>query len=110
STGIATIPLAVNQNLAYKKPEAGRLFFPSWDWVRPNYEGSIITPKEVKWFEIDSSLRMMDLNRRNNYEGLFFPKTDWAVWRQLQIAPPLDAAYEVVRPIIWYDQVSKLNI
>ena len=66
STGIATVPLAVNQSLAYKKPEAGRLFFPSWDWVSPKYEGSITTPKEVDWYEIDSSYRMMDLNRANN--------------------------------------------
>jgi hypothetical protein len=109
STGIATIPLAVNQNLAYKKPEAGRLFFPSWDWVSTKYEGSIITPKEVDWYEIDSSDRMMDLNRRNNTSGLF-PKTEWSFLKQLHMAPPLGQSYGVFRPIIGYDEVSKIDL
>ncbi|MDP4220982.1 MAG: M1 family metallopeptidase, partial [Bacteroidota bacterium] len=110
STGIATIPLAVNQDAAYRKPEAGRLFFPGWDWVRPTYKGSITTPKEVSWYEIDTSCRLMDLNRRNNYEGLLFPKTEWALWTQLNMAPPLDARYAILRPIIGYDAVSKMNL
>ncbi len=109
STGIATIPLSVNQGLAYKKPEAGRLFFPSWDWVSTGYEGTITTPKEVDWYEIDSSYRLMDLNRRNNTSGLF-PKTEFTFLKQLQISPPLSGMYGVLRPILWYEETSQLNI
>jgi hypothetical protein len=110
STGIATIPLSVNQGLGYKKPEAGRLFFPSWDWVSPEYKGSINTPKGVDWYEIDSSCRLMDLNRRNNTKGLFMPKTDFSLWKQLQMSPPLEDRYGVFRPILWYEEWSGLNI
>ncbi len=114
STGIATIPLSVNQGLAYKKPETGRLFFPSWDWVSPNYEGSIMTPKEVSWYEIDSSKRMMDLNRRNNVlgAGLFGRRehVELSFLKQLHTAPPLGEGYAVFRPIFGYDEVSKMNL
>ncbi len=112
SSGIATIPLSVNQGLSYKKPEAGRLFFPDWDWVNPWYEGSIATAKEVDWIEIDSSYRMMDLNRGDNTRGgfWFFPKTEFAIWKQLQTAPPLSGLYGVFRPILWYEETSGLNL
>ncbi|MEI8134038.1 MAG: M1 family metallopeptidase [bacterium] len=118
STGIATVPLAVNQNLGYKKPEAGRLFFPSWDWVRTSYEGTISTPKEVSWYEIDSSSRMMDLDRGNNigyhpllgFIGGTTGRGTGAFLKQYQLMPPIEGSYNVLRPIIWYDQVSHFNL
>jgi hypothetical protein len=114
STGIATVPVSVNQSLAYKKPEAGRLFFPSWDWVSPKYEGSIITPKEVDWYEIDSSYRMMDLNRTNNVRGsgLFGSRgnIETAFLKQLHATPPIGSEYGIFRPIIGYDEVSKMSL
>jgi hypothetical protein len=112
STGIATIPLSVNQGLAYKKPEGGRIFFSNWDWVKTHYNGSAITPKEVDWVEIDTSYRMMDLFRADNARGgfLFFPKTEWTLWKQEQNYPPLSGLYGVFRPIVWYGQASGLNL
>ncbi len=109
SIGLATIPIGLNQKTGYQKPEAGRLFFPSWDWVNRKYEGSIVTPKEVSWFEIDSSYRLMDLNHANNYSGMF-PPVEWTLWKQTQTAPPLSGLYGVFRPIIWYEETSKLNL
>ncbi|MEP7235640.1 MAG: M1 family metallopeptidase, partial [Ignavibacteriota bacterium] len=118
SRGIATIPISLNQNLVYRKPEAGRLFFPGWDWVKTEYEGTITTPKEVSWFEIDSSCRMMDLDRTNNvgehkFLGLLGGSrgrstTSWL--KQWQNYRPVNGTYSVSRPIIWYDQISHLNI
>lgn len=118
SSGIATIPLSVNQGSAYKKPEEGRLFFPNWDWVKKEYEGSIITPKEVSWYEIDSSCRLMDINRslsasRQSFLGIFSGKAsvgEGGLLKQYQNYPPVNGVYNVVRPILWYDQISHFNI
>ncbi|HZK75390.1 MAG TPA: M1 family aminopeptidase [Candidatus Kapabacteria bacterium] len=104
----ATIPLAVNKNLDYHKDGVSH-YFPSWDWVAPNYSGSIITPKPVSWFEIDTSWRLQDLNWLNNYAGLLLPPGEWAVLKQLFVNPPIDKYYAVVRPIIWPDDRSSVN-
>ncbi len=104
----ATIPLATNQHLDYHKDGVSN-FFPSWDWVAPNYTGSLLTPKPVSWFEIDTSWRLQDLNWLNNYAGLWFPPGEWAVWKQLFVNPPLDKYYAVVRPIVWPDYLSGIN-
>lgn len=108
SSGIATIPLAMNQGSGYQKPESGRLYFPSWDWVSKKYEGTITTPKEVDYIEIDSSYRLMDINQRGNTTGLF-PKTEWSFLKQYHTVPNLAGSYAVVRPIVWYDNVSKMQ-
>lgn len=115
TTGIATIPLATNQGTAYKKPEEGRIFFTPWDWVRKEYSGTAITPKAVSWFEIDTSYRLMDLDRKNNGSAAFFglrrhiPGLEAALWKQYQNYPPLSGIYNVYRPLLWYDQVAGLN-
>ncbi|HYM20723.1 MAG TPA: M1 family aminopeptidase [Candidatus Kapabacteria bacterium] len=109
TTGIATIPLSVNQGTSYKKPEAGRIFFPDWDWVSPWYKGSIVTPKKVSWYEIDTSMRLMDLDRRNNSSAMF-PNIEWAFLKEYNLYPPLGNSYGIVRPIIGYDEISKLNL
>jgi hypothetical protein len=114
TTGNATIPLATNHGGGYKKPEAGRLFFPGWDWVNPKYCDSIVTQKRVSWFEIDTSLRLQDLNRSNNdghrWTSFHFPRGYWALWQQLFQNPPMDGYYAVVRPIVKYDALSGLNL
>ncbi len=105
----ATIPLATNQHLDYHKDGISH-FFPSWDWVAPNYTGTLLTPKPVSWFEIDTSWRLQDLNWLNNYAGLWFPPVKWALWKQLFIYPPIDEAYAIVRPIVWPDYFSGANL
>ena len=104
----ATIPLATNQHLDYHKDGAS-LFFPSWDWVAPNYAGTILTPKPVSWFEIDTSWRLQDLNWLNNYAGLLLPPGEWAVWKQLFVNPPIDKYWAVARPILWPDYLAGVN-
>jgi hypothetical protein len=110
TTGQATIPLGVHQGAGYQKPES-QMFFPPWDWVARDYEASIITPKEVEITEIDTSWRLQDLDRRNNRFGTNYiygfipidgpkPHQHWAVWKQLNINPPLDGPYFILRPII----------
>jgi hypothetical protein len=103
----ATIPLATNQHLDYHK-DGVSMFFPSWDWTAPEYTGSILTPKPVSSFEIDTSWRLQDLNWLNNYSTLL-PPGEWAVWKQLFVNPPIDEYYAVVRPIIWPDDQSWIN-
>ena len=108
----ATIPIVTNKNTAYYKPLGG-LFFPGWDWVAPDYSGSIITEKRISWFEIDTSFRLQDLDWSNNYSprgGLWQPPGEWALWKQLFLRPPLDKYYSVVRPIVWYDAPAKFNL
>jgi hypothetical protein len=117
TTGKATIPLALNQGAGYKKPEAGRLFLEPWDWVSKSYEGSIITPKEVNFFQIDSSYRLMDLDRGDNlgyppFLGFIELKGGvgkTALFTQYHNTPPIGGGYSVFRPIIWYDEVSQMN-
>ncbi len=109
TTGIATIPLSVNQGIAYRKPEQGRIFFTPWDWVSPTYEGTAVTPKKVDWYEIDTSYRLMDLDRRYNTSRMM-PPTQWSFLKQYNNYPPLGERYDVIRPIIWYDEVSRLNL
>jgi len=113
TTQDATIPLATIHGLGYQKPGNNRIFFPAWDWTSRTYENSTITPKPVSWIEIDTSWRLQDLNwlnnRADNFLGLNVPKGYWAVWKQLFAVPPLDGYYAVVRPIVWYDEPSKLN-
>ncbi len=104
----ATIPLAVNKNLDYHK-DGVRMFFPSWDWTAKEYTGSLTTPKPVSWFEIDTSWRLQDLNWLNNYSTLL-PPGEWVLWKQLFANPPIDEYYSVLRPIVWYDQASKLDL
>lgn len=106
----ATIPLAVNQGNDYHKPDANRLFFPSWDWVAPSYHKTLLTPKKVSWFEIDTSWRLQDLDWMNNYSGFLHTTGYWALWKQYFANPPLDGYYSVLRPIVWYDQNNKLSL
>ncbi|HWF44659.1 MAG TPA: M1 family aminopeptidase, partial [Candidatus Kapabacteria bacterium] len=108
----ATIPIVTNKNNPYHKPE-GELFFPGWDWVSPEYIGTVATPKRVSWYEIDTSFRLQDLNWLNNYSprgGLWQPRGEWVLWKQLFLDPPIDRYYSVTRPIVWYEAASKLNV
>ena len=102
----ATIPLAVNKDLDYHK-DGVSMFFPSWDWTATSYTGTIITPKPVSSFEIDTSWRLQDLNWLNNYSGV--APVESIVWKQLFLNPPIDEPYSVFRPIVWYGQESKLD-
>jgi hypothetical protein len=107
---IATIPLSANHPSQYKKPES-KLFFPAWDWVAREYEGKLTTSKRVRVAEIDTSWRLQDLNRWNNRvidhwllnlygQRPHYSKEYWAVWKQLNINPPLDGPYFIGRPIL----------
>ncbi|MDP4198898.1 MAG: M1 family metallopeptidase [Bacteroidota bacterium] len=111
SAGATTIPLVTNKDLVYHKSGV-EMFLPGWDWVSPNYEASLVTPKRISWFEIDTSWRLQDLHWLNNYSArsaLWTPPGEWAVWKQLFIYPPIDKYYSVVRPILWWDSISKFN-
>ena len=117
STGLATIPLGLNQGTAYRKPEPGRIFFTQWDWVKKEYKGTAITPKEVDWVEIDTSFRLQDLNYANNRTYHFSlldpfanPGNEIAFLKQLHANPSYTKGYVVFRPIIWYDGVANLNV
>lgn len=97
----ASIPLGFRHKTGYLKPDQS-LYFPVWDWVDPSYEGSVITPKRVTVAEIDTSLRLQDLNRLNNRADWLsaLPRGHWTLWQQLNLNPPLDGYYAIVRPII----------
>ena len=111
STELATVPLVTNKGAEYHKSGV-RLFFPGWDWVNPTYEGTLITPREVTSFEIDTSLRLQDLNYSNNHSSSYWPWSvpgEWAIWKQLFLSPPIDRYYAVARPILWPDARSGMN-
>jgi hypothetical protein len=116
TTGIATIPVALNQGTAYKKPEPGRIFFTPWDWVKKEYTGTAITPKAVSWYEIDTSYRLMDLNKENNGSTALLgllkhqPDLDIAFLKQYHNYPSLSGLYTVYRPLAWYDEIAGLNL
>jgi len=118
SSASATIPLATNKGLSYRKPsdERNRIYLPPWDWTSPTYQASFshyADSRRLSWFEIDTSWRLQDLNWLNNYSdraGLWMLPSEWAVWKQLFVNPPIDKYWAVARPIVWYDQVSKLNL
>src|SRR5581483_11184487 len=123
TTEAATIPLAVNKNGAYRKSPPiidtrginvnPYRYLPEWDWTAPDYKGILLTPKRISWFEIDTSWRLQDLNWLNNYSaraGLWMPPGAWAVWKQLNVFAPIDEYYSILRPIVSYDQFSKMNV
>ena len=113
SSAAATIPLAVNKNAAYRKPDNGFNYIPyrlpAWDWVSPEYQADIGSwGKSISWFEIDTSWRLQDLNWLNYY-SCWVPPGEWAVWKQLFVNPPIDKYWAVLRPIIWPDAFSGIN-
>jgi hypothetical protein len=62
--------IPTSQTLGNKPVENDKLIrndLMAWPWVNPDYMVSINhTPEEIATIEIDASMRMADVNRRNN--------------------------------------------
>lgn len=112
----ATIPIAVNKDKPYIKKDSfdfNTIVLPEWDWTSKEYTASFdVRRGRLSWFEIDTSWRLQDLNWLNNYSdrfGMWNVPGEWALWKQLFVLPPIDKYYAVVRPILRWDSVSKIN-
>ncbi|MCX7761210.1 MAG: M1 family metallopeptidase [Candidatus Kryptonium sp.] len=94
------IPLDI-QLKAKQEPDA--IVLPPWFWVNPSYELEISFDKKVKMVEIDSRLRLRDINRLNNRTGIL-NKIQFKFFEQTHLNPPLEKYWFSVRPSIWFAQ------
>ncbi|CUS89386.1 hypothetical protein JGI6_01388, partial [Candidatus Kryptonium thompsonii] len=85
------------------KKEANAIILPHWFWVNPVYEFELSFDKKVKMVEIDSRLKLRDVNRLNNRTGVF-NKVQIKLLEQTQLNPPLERYWFSVRPSIWFAQ------
>ena len=61
------IPLRIMRNTKPKEIDVPRTIKADWPWVNPTYTIEIdVAASEIKRLEIDPSMRMADINRKNN--------------------------------------------
>jgi len=85
------------------KQEPNAIILPPWFWVNPVYEFELSFDKKVKMLEIDSRLKLRDVNRLNNRTGAF-NKVRIRLLEQTQLNPPLERYWFSIRPSIWFAQ------
>jgi len=81
---------------------------PRWTWMQRNYSAVFRTPKRVVRAEIDTALKMLDIDRTNNSAGtgLFAdaPPVDIDLYRRWDIERPWDRYTIRARPTPWYSE------
>ncbi len=85
------------------KKEPNAIILHPWFWVNPVYEFELSFDKKVKMVEIDSGLKLRDVNRLNNRTGVF-NKVQIKLLEQTQLNPPLEKYWFSIRPSIWFAQ------
>jgi aminopeptidase N len=77
-----------------------------WHFTQENYDAVIDFQSEIKSVEIDTSLRLMDVNRLNNKSGILPPMR--AVFMKPQLnGPPLDSYLWEIWPKVFYNDIDK---
>ncbi len=87
------------------KFEPGAITLGFWYWVNPTYEFEIEFDKEVKFVEIDSRLKLRDINRLNNRTGIF-NKVQFKFLEQTHLNPPIDKYWLTLKPSLWFSQTN----
>ncbi len=91
------------------KQEPGAVTLDFWHWVNPEYELELDFDKEVKFIEIDSRLKLRDINRLNNKTGIF-NKVQFKFLEQTYLNPPIDKYWFTFKPSIWFAQMNGIRI
>jgi hypothetical protein len=93
----------------FAKKDAGREVLPPWHFTRDRYRATVRLPEKIDYVVIDSSLRLLDINRLNNKSG-FLPDQQFYFMRIQGMAPPLDAYLWEIWPQLLYNDVDKVNV
>jgi hypothetical protein len=91
------------------KRDPGAITLDFWYWVNPTYEFEIDFDKEVKFVEIDSRLKLKDINRLNNKTSLF-NKVQIKLLEQTYLNPPIDKYWLTLKPSIWFAQMNGARV
>ncbi len=91
------------------KREPGAITLDFWYWVNPTYEFELDFDEEVKFVEIDSRLKLRDVNRLNNKTGLF-NKIQFKFLEQTYLNPPIDKYWFTLKPSIWFAQMNGARV
>jgi aminopeptidase N len=78
-----------------------------WDKLHPTYKAYVIIPGGIKNVIIDTSGRLADINRLNNYEKT---PVDVSFDSQISNYPDWDAYDLRWRPDVWYNNVDALKL
>ncbi len=82
---------------------------PYWHFTQENYRAELLLKQKIDYVEIDSSLRLMDVNRLDNRSGLL-PPMQFVFMRPQSAAPPLDKYLWEIWPIAFYNDYDKIKI
>ena len=77
-----------------------------WHFTQDKYSAYITLPDEIESVEIDTSLRLMDVNRLNNKSG-FLPPMRTVIMRPQLNGPPLDHYLWEFWPKVFYNDMDK---
>ena len=84
----------------------GRQALDYWHFTQDKYQAKITLSDEIKSVEIDTSLRLMDVNRLNNKSG-FWPPMQAVFMRPQLNGPPLDSYLWEFWPKVFYNDIDK---
>jgi hypothetical protein len=90
----------------FAKKESGREVLPYWHFSYDRYRVEVTIPEKIDEITLDSSLRLLDINRLNNKSG-FLPGQEFYFMRMQSEAPPLDKYLWELWPQVLYNDVDK---
>ncbi len=90
--------------MAYNKP--GHILLPTWHQFRrvePTYEFNVTAMRKIRKLVVDPHNLLMDIDRRNNQSGFFWP-TEVCLDNLLYDRTPVNKYSLRLRPDLWYDE------
>jgi lysozyme family protein len=90
----------------FANKENDRQVLPYWHFTRERYRVNVVLPEKIDYITLDSSLRLLDINRLNNRSG-FLPEQTFYFMRMQSVAPPLDKYLWELWPQVLYNDVDK---
>jgi len=82
---------------------------PVWDLSTRTYEMYIRLNDAIESVEVDSSLLLPDVNRRNNRSGIL-PNIEWHFQKPVGYSPTLDSYLIEHRPSLWHNSIDAVRI